>query len=74
MVRAYLANYYRIHNKWYFVAMQKVKVDVNITILSTGHFLLRFVLRWLRHFTAKLHYTKNASYKGVMCSNNRTTK
>ena len=26
--------------------------------MSTGHFLLRSVLRWLRHFTAKLHYTK----------------
>ncbi len=37
-----------------------------LTSLSTGHFLLRSVLRWLRHFTAKLHYTKNACYKGVI--------
>ncbi|ACR11187.1 hypothetical protein TERTU_1765 [Teredinibacter turnerae T7901] len=28
--------------------------------------MLRSVLRWLRHFTAKLHYTKNACYKGVI--------
>ena len=28
--------------------------------------MLRSVLRWLRHFTAKLHYTKNAYYKGVI--------
>jgi len=27
--------------------------------------LLRSVLRWLRHSTAKLHYTKNAHYSGV---------
>lgn len=41
-----------------------------LTSLSTGHFLLRAVLRWLRHFTAKLRYTKNARYKGVMCQRN----
>lgn len=29
--------------------------------------MLRSVLRWLRHFTAKLRYTKNARYKGVRC-------
>ena len=28
--------------------------------------MLRFVLGWLRHFTPKLHYTKNAPYSGVM--------
>lgn len=27
--------------------------------------MLRSVLRWLRQFTAKLHYTKNARYKDV---------
>ncbi|MCA2016443.1 hypothetical protein LDJ79_09995 [Vibrio tritonius] len=36
-----------------------------ITSLSTGCFLLRSILRWFRHFTAKRHYTKNASDKGV---------
>ena len=30
--------------------------------------MLRSVLRWLRHFTAKLHYAKNAYYKGVICT------
>ena len=30
-----------------------------------GHFLLRSVLGWLRHFTPKLHYAKNAHYSGV---------
>ena len=27
--------------------------------------MLRSVLGWLRHFTPKLHYTKNAPYSGV---------
>jgi len=39
-----------------------------LTKLSIGHFLLRFVFGWLRHFTPKLHYTKNAHYSGVIIS------
>jgi hypothetical protein len=40
-------------------------VQLNLTNLSKGQFLLRCVLGWLRHFTPKLHSIKIAFYKGV---------
>jgi hypothetical protein len=44
-------------------------MNKSLTKLSIGHFLLRSVLVWLRHFTPKLHYTKNAHYSGVSSTN-----
>jgi len=43
-------------------------MNKSLTKLSIGHFLLRSVLVWLRHFTPKLHYTKNSHYSGVKFS------
>ena len=47
-------------------AFHCVVIAALITRPSCGNFLLRFVLAWLRHFTPKLHFTKNSAYGGVI--------